>query len=266
MVFEQIVGARWVESKTNAFLLGLVYTIIGILSARYVFPSNAGMMSLAFTSVLLIPSLATLLRMEENIETKGSRLSVRRLYKDHKDIFQAYIFLFLGIFLAYSMAALVLPQADVSKLFAAQLRAAGITGYAFNPEAFISIVLNNLLVFAVALILSLIYGAGAIVFLVWNSAVWGVVFGFLARQAAASAGEDPVVQFARTMVPYLPHMITEALAYVFAAIVGGVVSKAVLREKPWSPQFKRIMLDALILTGIGVLVVIIAGVIEVIAM
>ncbi len=265
MVFEQLVKATWVEGKLNAFLLGLIYTIVGILSAAYVFPSNAGLMSIAFTSVLLIPSLSTLLSLEEHIESKGGKFSLRRLFKDHKDIFQAYIFLFLGIFLAYSMASLILPQMAVEKLFAVQLKAAGITGHAFLASQFSSIVLNNLLVFAVALILSLIYGAGAVVFLVWNSAVWGVVFGYIARQAAAASGNDPVVAFAQSMGPYLPHMIAEALAYVFAAIVGGIVSKAILREKPWTKPFKKILVDAAILCGLGIVVVVVAGVIEVFA-
>ena len=58
-------------------------------------------------------------------------------------------------------------------------------------------------------------------------------------------------------------MITEAISYFSAAIVGGVVSKAVLREKVGSKKFHHIMTDAYILLAIGLGIVIIAGIIEV---
>jgi branched-subunit amino acid transport protein len=64
-------------------------------------------------------------------------------------------------------------------------------------------------------------------------------------------------------MPILPHMITEALAYISAAIVGGVVSKAVLREKLFSKKFNHIITDALIFLTIGLILVVIAGIIEV---
>ena len=58
-------------------------------------------------------------------------------------------------------------------------------------------------------------------------------------------------------------MTTEAIAYISAAIAGGVVSKAVIREKLFSKKFHHIITDALILLGIGFVLVIIAGYLEV---
>jgi uncharacterized membrane protein SpoIIM required for sporulation len=264
MVFEQLFKAQWVYKKHHAFILGLVYTLIGIISARLIFRSSSGIMSVAFTSILLIPSLAELLKIETNQALMSYHFSLKRIWKDHSDIFAVYLFLFLGIFVAYSFGTLLIPKTDIQTLFSSQLSAAGIRGFATAANTkLISIVLNNLLVFVVAFILSLVYGAGAVIFLVWNASVWGVVFSLFVRKAALSSGVDPVTVFAQDVVPFLPHMVTEGAAYIGAAIVGGIVSKAVLREEPFSPTFNYVLYDALVFLVFGLIMVALAGVIEV---
>ncbi len=263
MVFEQLFKLKWIERKEHAFFLGFLYSIVGMVSAKLIFPANVGLMSIAFTSVLLIPSLNTLLRMEENAEIREEKLSIKQLFKDHKDIFKVYTFMFLGIFLAYSLASLISSELSIEKLFAAQLRGAGIKGLAVSQDPLYGLILNNLLVFAVCFILSFIYGAGSILFLTWNASVWGVVFGYFVKQASLMTGRNPVMEFISSILPFLPHMATEALAYISAAIVGGVVSKAVLREKLFSKKFRHIITDAMTFLLIGFILVIIAGIIEI---
>ncbi len=263
MVFEQLFRLKWIERKEHAFFLGFFYSIVALISAKLVFPSNVGMMSIAFASVLLIPSLNILLRMEENAEIREKKLSLRQLFKDHKDIFKVYIFMFLGIFLAYSITSLLLPDFAIKNLFSAQLSSAGMSGSALSEKPFADLVSNNLVVFLVCFFLSLIYGAGSVLFLVWNASVWGVAFGFFAKQASSAAGKNIAVGFASSILPFLPHMVTEALAYISAAIVGGIVSKAVIREKLFSRKFHHIITDALIFIVIGFSLVLIAGFIEV---
>ena len=169
----------------------------------------------------------------------------------------------MGIFVAYSLGTLLIPESDVSTLFNAQLKAAGIHGYAIADAQLVSIILNNTLIFTVSFVLSLIYGAGAVIFLVWNAAVWGVVFSVFVRKAAVAAGVDPVTAFARDLVPFLPHMVAEGAAYIGAAIVGGIVSKAVLREKLFTRRFNYVIYDALAFLVFGLIMVVIAGIIEV---
>lgn len=263
MVFEQIFKLQWIERKEHAFFLGFVYSIIGLVSAKLIFPSNVGLMSIAFTSILLIPSLNLLLRMEENVEIRENKLSLKQLFKDHKDIFKVYTFMFLGIFLAYSLTSLLFPELTIQKLFGAQLRSAGISGFAVGQSQLFRLIMNNLLVFIVCFILSLIYGAGAVLFLTWNASVWGIVFSFFVKQSTSIGGINPFIEFWISLFPFLPHMVTEAIAYISAAIVGGVVSKAVLREKLFSKKFHHIITDALIFLVIGLVLVIIAGFIEV---
>ena len=263
MVFEQIFKLKWIESKEHAFFLGFAYSLIGFISAMLIFPANVGLMSVAFTSILLIPSLAILLKMEENVEIREKKLSLKLLFKDHKDIFKVYIFLFLGVFLAYSIISLLMPEITLKKLFTSQLESAGISGFAANKAALLDIIFNNLIIFIVSFVLSLIYGAGAVLFLTWNASVWAVVFAFFVKQAASVSHGNVASEFITSVIPFLPHMTTEAIAYISAAIAGGVVSKAVLREKLFSKKFHHIITDALMLLGIGFILVILAGIIEV---
>ncbi len=263
MVFEQLFQLRWIERREHAVFLGFIYTIIGLVSARLIFPSNAGLMSVAFTSILLIPPLNLLLSKGENVEIREKKLSLTQLFKDHKDIFKVYLFLFLGVFLSYGLLSLLISEPNIQKMFAPQLKSAGVSGFAAQYHPLFGIIINNMLVFVVCFVLSLIYGAGSVLFLTWNASVWGTVFGFFVRQSASLNSSNVFSDFVHAVIPFLPHMTTEALAYISAAIVGGIVSKAVLREKLFSKRFHHIITDALIFLVIGLVLVITAGIIEV---
>ena len=265
MVLEQIFSPTWIEKKPrHMFVLGVVFSIIGIISARLLFPTNVSMMSVAFTSLLLIPALARLLQDEENVEIREKKLSIKLLLKDHKDIFEIYFFLFMGVFTVFFISSAFLPTMSVLNLFKNQLNVAGITGYAFNPTLFWSILKNNFIVMLACLALSLVYGAGSIMFITWNATVWGVIMGFYAQQATITSGGNPLSTFGLMILPAIPHLVTEAVAYFSAAIAGGVVSKAVTREKLGSKKFKHILTDALIMLSLGIIALVIAASVEVI--
>ena len=117
-----------------------------------------------------------------------------------------------------------------------------------------------MLVFVISFVLSLVYGAGAVLFLTWNASTWGVIFGLFQGQVIQAGKPLPTVIF--FILPFLPHMITEGIAYISSAIGGGIVSKAVLREKWFSEKFQHIILDALIILAIGLAALIVAAFIE----
>ena len=190
-------------------------------------------------------------------------MSIKQLFKDHKDIFKIYIFMFLGIFLTYSLVSLLSPELTIQKIFSAQLESAGIYGSATTISPLFNLIINNLVVFLACFFLSFVYGAGSILFLTWNASVWGVVIALFAKDSATITGINPAVELGTSILPFLPHMITEATAYISASIVGGVISKAVLREKLFSKKFHHIITDAIILLIIGFVLVLVAGIIEV---
>ncbi len=267
MVFEQLIKMRWLEKRPRfAFLLGFFYSMLGMLSAKLIFPSSAGIMSVAFTSILLIPSLNKLLSIEEVQETHEKRFSPAQLFRDHRDIIEIYIFAFFGMFITYLFFSFFFPDSTTINFFPAKLSVAGISGAAIqgaHNAMFWSILKNNLLVLIVSFVLSLIYGAGSILFLAWNASVWGVVLGFISRESVQA--NYLFYGFTNILLPAFPHMFTEGLSYFMAAIVGGILSKAMIREKLFSKKFNRILADALFVLCISVVVVAIAAYLEVLA-
>ncbi|MBR9692073.1 stage II sporulation protein M [Candidatus Woesearchaeota archaeon] len=265
MVLEQIYSSKWIEKKSRyAFLMGLSYSIIGIFSAMFLFPADPGLAAIAFTSLLILPSLNKLLSIEENQAARKKKFDLIGLFKDHNDIFRVYVFLFLGILLSFAFFSLVWPVIATSKIFAQQVNVLGwATGQAYTSGSlFGSLLSNNLKVLVFCLLASFIYGSGAIFIITWNASVWGTIFGIIARESAAATGQNPFVYFALTLLVVFPHMILEASSYFIAAISGGIVSKAVLREKPFSKRFTQIIEDGLIMFIIAVIVLIISVYVE----
>lgn len=264
MVFEQLYSAGWIEKKARyAFLMGVGYSVLGIASALILFPSNPGLAAIAFTSLLIVPSLNTLLSLEENEAARENKFNVFLLFKDHKDIFQIYFFLFLGIIVSFAFFSLVWPSIATSQIFAQQAAMIGPTGGAAYHGMFKTILGNNLKVLIVCLIASLVYGAGAIFIITWNASVWGVVFALIAKNSALAAGQNPYAAFALMILSVLPHMLLEASAYFLAAISGGIFSKALLREKTFSKRFNQIIEDSLMMFIIAVIVLVLACWLEV---
>ncbi len=262
-MLEQLFPASWIEKKAwFAFVLGASYAVLGIGSALLLFPKQPGLAAVAFTSLLSLPSLNRLLTVEEKQAARERRFDLTDPFKNHRDIFGVYIFLFIGVMLIFSIFSIILPGIATNEIFAEQIDAVGIAGSAIDGNGFASIFSNNLIVFLFALIASFIYGSGSIFIIIWNASVWGVVFGVIAREAATIANFNPFAYFFLTMIVVTPHLVAEASAYIMAAISGGIVSKAVIMEKIFSERFTKIIQDALVIFFIAVILLIIAAFIE----
>lgn len=264
MVIEQIYSSRWISRKARyAFLMGISYSIIGIASALFLFPQNPGFPSIAFTSLLLLPSLNRLLLQEENQAAKKKKSNILGIFRDHSDIFRVYLFLFLGILMSYSLFSAAWPSISTGSIFQEQVNAVRwAAGMVYNNSAFYSLFLNSLKVLVFCMLASFVYGSGAIFIITWNASVWGTIFGMIAREGAIASGSSPAAYLALTFLTVLPHMILKASSYFMAAISGGIVSKAVLRERSFSRQFKQIIQDGLIVFIIAILVLALAAYLE----
>src|SRR3989338_4354913 len=264
MVLEQLYSAEWIEQRSRyAFIMGFAYSIIGMASALFLFPEDPALVAVAFTSLLIVPSLNKLFSIEENKEAREQTFNLIGLFKDHIDLFNVYFFLFMGILVTFALFAVILPSVATSRLFEQQLAIVGLAGKAYaSYDTFLSILSNNFRVLVFCFLASFIYGAGSIFIITWNASVWGAVFGAVAKHSADVSG-NPVIYLFVTLGAVFPHMFTEASSYFLAAISGGVISKATLREKFGSPEFTRILQDALILFGLSLVVLVIAAYIEV---
>lgn len=258
-MLENILKPDWLERKPRyGFVIGFIYSLIGILAAYIIFPSSQGVASIAILSLLLVPSLNKIIAIEEIQDTKSSKFTIARIFKDHGDVLEVYLMLFLGIFLAYGLFSIKFPQLLVGGLFSNQLKIIGVTGNAINQLDVYSLLMNNFKVFFIFLILSLIIGAGSVFFLSWNASVWGVVFAYM-----STISNDAFNTFFSTFLKVLPHMICEAGAYFFAIVAGGILSQAVLREKIGSAKFNYVFKDGTVFITIGVLLLVVGAILEV---
>jgi uncharacterized membrane protein SpoIIM required for sporulation len=266
MVLERLYSMQWIEQKARyAFIMGLSYSILGIATAIFLFPDNPGLVAIAFTSLLILPSLQKLLALEESQAARENFFNIFKLFKDHSDIFKIYFFMFLGILLSFAFFSLVWPPLATSRIFAEQSSfiLGGATGKAATGGILSMLIANNFKVLIVALLASLFYGTGAVFIITWNASVWGVIFGLIAKNSAAAAGTHPTIFFILMLIAVFPHMAFEAFAYFLGAISGGVLSKAVIREKLFSNRFNQIIKDSMMMFILAVIVVIIAALIEV---
>ena len=271
MVLEHIFPEDWLEHKGRyAFILGIIYSIIGILIASVLFPGDPALVAVAFTSLLILPELYKIFSIEERQESVERGISLKALWKEDFNFLKIYIFLFLGILLVYSVGAMVLPGMQANELFREQLEIrfgeGGFSGQAvskgvFSSNLFLSLLSNNFLVLIACFIMALLTGDGAIFLITWNASVWGTIFGITAKGCAQFSGQNPYYLFGVIMLVVFPHMMIEAISYFLAAISGSVISKDVILEKFASERFMEvfsfnlyILLFALAFLLIGALV------------
>ncbi|MBI4162091.1 MAG: stage II sporulation protein M [Candidatus Aenigmarchaeota archaeon] len=230
MVLEGIFPKEWVNNKpVYAFFLGWIYTLIGIVVAKLVFPADPSLVAVGITSILLIPTLQRLYEIETK-EIYGSRhFSWRSLYKFNRNGMGVYLGLFLGMFIVYLTAATILPQFQVNQLFKVQLNLRGAAETLdFSPNLFFDILGNNWWVLIATFLISLLIADGGIFMIAWNASVWGTIFGVTARSAALATTVNPFIYVAIIIAVVAPHMMLEMLSYIMAAISGGSLSKGIM--------------------------------------
>lgn len=266
MVLEHLFPEKWLENKARyAFILGIGYSIIGIGLSKLLFPADPALVAVAFTSLLMLPELYKMFSIEERTEDKEKLFSIKELLRDNKGFIKVYLFLALGIFIVYSLSAIFLPSMSVNSLFREQieLRGAGASGGAvFTLGLFFDILINNWWVLLACFALSLLAGDGAIFLITWNASMWGTVFGVTARNAAYFSGAHPLWYLLLVLMIVLPHAFLEMLAYILAAISGGVISKDVLLEKFESSRFNIVFRYNFMLFLIAVLILILGALVE----
>jgi stage II sporulation protein M len=164
---------------------------------------------------------------------------------------------FIGITLTFAVWSFVLPQDffQVQNSKIDQIQGSIVEGDYIRGDfgSFSLIVQNNLQVMLFAFIFSLIFGAGAIFIITWNASILGIAI----TRGSTYLHEIPIVGLG-----YLPHGIPEILAYLCAGLAGGIISAAVIRKHD-NRVLKAIMLDSAKILLLAIVLILIAGGIEV---
>ena len=242
MVLEYLFPENWLENRIGyAFILGAVYSVVGILAARLLFGANSGLASVMFVSILLLPSLRKLFQRKEQQEERETWFSLKHLYKDNKHLVHAYGGMFLGVFAAYFIIAFLGLTFgwDVTALFREQVFLDPVVSGrgAFEAGTLTSILMNNWWVLLACFLLSLLSGNGATFFIVWNASAWGVIFGLRSVAAGAVLGQPAVGVGLAVLGLTLPHILLEGGAYILAGIAGALISDDVISDAKGLSRF-----------------------------
>ncbi|MFT4325978.1 MAG: stage II sporulation protein M [Candidatus Woesearchaeota archaeon] len=236
-MLESIFNLKWVEKSHHAVFLGFMYAILGILIAGILFPHDVGIMSVVFTTILLTHTIHIIIRDKE--------------HHLRKNITPFLLWLFGGVFIANFLIGLNLSQSELFELFRQQLVASGIVSKSatyFHTASFYTILTSNIRVLLVCFLISILFGAGGAIILAWNASVWGVAMSFLLRTQGLF------------VIGIIPHLMLEALAYVFATIAGNLISEAYITDKR---NMHKVSKKAIQYLAIGLILLVIGSGLEV---
>lgn len=260
MVLEKLVSVKTAEKKPYLlFLFGIAVSLSCVLISYSVFQSSIGMFTTFLITIAVTPFMVNLLRYEEAREEElyQHRRDIS-LIKRHRNILLIFSIFFISIVFSYSILYLILPENLSQKIFEDQINEINaIRGSFASPDTFLKIVTNNVGVLFLSFLFSFIFGAGAIFILAWNASVLAVAIGMLAK----SIGGIKALPLAALV--FFPHGSLEILAYFIGAIAGGLISAALTRRKPKWILF--IFRDSIKLLAISIILLFIAGIIEVVA-
>ena len=276
MVLENIITAFQAEQKPwKTVFLGFVYTTVAAFLAYMVFKSYASMTMVFLVTMAALPLVYELTVMEEEKDLQGMEESW--LLKEHSKALRSFVWMFIGMTIAFAVWYVFLPSEMSSTLFSAQRdtlnaingRATGFIVHDVN--LFTRIFLNNVRVLVFCILFSFLYGAGAIFILAWNASVIGTAMGNIMRQGLADlanatglavvGGYFQVISY--SLLRYAIHGIPEIAAYFVAGLAGGIISFAVIKHDMTTRKFEHVLLDSADLLLIALLMTFIAGLLEV---
>lgn len=269
------------------FFIGAFYAFFSVVLVNWIFVSNpifadySSILIVTFTVILSTPFMYFTLRYEEEkdlyVKREGS------LIKEHGRALLAFLFLFLGFTVAFSIAYVVLPQDIAAKTFKIQIeqycsmnmpnsydtciaqylgvKSISLTGKAITANAIssfsrvLSIFENNIFVLVFCILFSLAFGAGAIFILTWNASVIAAAIGIFAKSS--------LIGMPLAFLRYMIHGLPEIAAYFTAAIAGGIISASVIKHDFEGRKFLFIIQDSLSMLIIAITILFLAALTEV---
>jgi len=280
MVLESITSLKFAEKHpVSLFFTAFIITSIAMFASYKLFPGSSSVLTLAFVTIVFMPLMHKLFKQEEIQEVEEKDVPFAFI-ATHFDVIHIYSWIFIGMVVAYTFLGVALPDTNddctgfgcfipaKSDVFSEQQRVHGsITGKVigetecFNDDSksfgscFELIFFNNAWVMILAIIFSLIWGAGAIFLLGWNASVIGL---FLAMEITSKSLDAGIVR----AISYLPHGIPEVMAYFIAAIAGGIISAAISKKHFKHHELRIVAIDTVLILLLATITLFIGAFIE----
>lgn len=277
MVLESLINPLKMEkTPSNMFFIGLIYASVGVFLSYWIFKTYSSMIMVFLTTMAAVPLMYHTIKYEEEKDLQD--YTEVMLLKEHSKALKAFIFMFLGFVIAFTLWYVVLPTDYVGTLFDTQTSTINaingrITGMTFSEsmQIFSKIFLNNIKVMIFCILFSFVFGSGAIFILTWNASVIGTAIGNFIRTGLAAVSETAglsgighyfqIISFG--LFRYAIHGIPEILAYFVAGLAGGIISIAVIKHDFRNRKFEHVLLDSADLLLISIGLIFLAAILEV---
>lgn len=275
-MLESLINPSRIEKGPwKMFFVGLLYASLSIILVKWFFSADAvlsqysGMIVVTFCVIFSIPFMFYIIRKEETEDEKA--FGFFSVWKVHKEAIYSFLWLFLGFIIAFSFWYIILHN---STLFNAQVETycrinnpqniqdcvkgydfSQTTGSAVQGMRFLSIIENNIYVMIFTLLLSLIFGAGAIFVLAWNASVISAAIGIFTNEKLS--------QIPLGIARYMIHGFPEIAAYFITALAGGIFGVGVLRNGIKDEKFIHVLENTVMLLFLALVILVLAAIIEV---
>lgn len=276
-MFEMLLNPRRSQRRPWELLfVGLFYASLAILLSHWIFSGDAvlskysGILVVTFTVMFCMPFVYYTIKYEES---KGQVIEGSfRLLREHSKAIHAFLWLFIGLIIAFAFWYIVLGATDMYKAqietycvinspsnydgCVAQYGAKSTTsGYATSTQMLGGIFTNNLYVMIFTVVFSVIFGAGGIFILAWNASVISAAMVIFAR--------SNVSQLPISLARYMIHGLPEIAAYFVGTLAGGIIGLSIVRKEFRTERFWNVLHDSLLLIISGIVLLVIAAIIEV---
>jgi uncharacterized membrane protein SpoIIM required for sporulation len=278
-MLESMINPRRAEKGPwKMVFIGLLYGSLSLILVHFLFGGDAilskfsGLIVVLFCVMFSLPFMYFIIKNEEQEDEEIE--GFWWVWKTHSDAIYAFLWLFLGFILAFSIWNVILQD---PKLLNAQIEtycsinspgsvADCVAKYSFtskiissgtstNTSRLTSIIGNNFGVLILTLIFSLIFGAGAIFVLAWNASVISAAIGIFTKYSIKD------IPFG--LLRYMIHGFPEIAAYFITALAGGMFGIGVARHGIGDKKFIKVLAHVGILLLIAVVILIVAALIEV---
>ncbi len=241
------------------FLVGLVYTLVGLPLSYFVFRDAAGLLTVFLIVIAALPMFYVTIKNEEALDIRYHHEWF--LLKEHGKVLSFLMFFFCGVTVALAASYILLPGTVVDSVFGLQQQAIigvnnAVQGKVTAVDLWIRIFLSNLKVLFFCILFSFLYGTGALFILTWNASVVATAMGNLFKtklaEGAALVGWPSLAHYFQTVsfsfLRYMTHGALEMASYFIAGIAGGIISIAFIKHNFNEEQIFVDVLDLLFIS------------------
>lgn len=264
-MFDKIFDQKKVQSNANyALFAGVFFTLVSFVASYILFQRTTfvGVAAVIFTIALAMPIVIKFL--------ESAKINDENFFSKTKHMLDFYIYFFIGAFVVFFLVSLIMPSKVLTseQLYGSATRIIlpqqGIPAPPIEEfSLFMRIWSNNNYVMVVAFVLSLLYGAGSLLLMVLNASIFASSLSDIIRQSITGTDFFSVFSFMScNMGIMLFHMIPEVIAYLLAAIAGGMLSHAVVKEKLLSRNFFDAVRRSILIFVISMVVLTVGALIE----